>query len=121
MPCLWQCSAGVLWALLLPLHGVMHYVFAAVVSVVVYLALRKMAETIQAAGVPGELVEMDLSLYPSGSQEKLFLQDLYSALEHGGVVAFDNYDRFLEILNSGQGDGVSINTLFSEDDSTLFR
>ena len=32
----------VLWALLLPLHGVMHYVFAAVVSVVVYLALRKM-------------------------------------------------------------------------------
>ena len=58
-----------------------------------HLALRKMAETIQAAGVPGELVEMDLSLYPSGSQEKLFLQDLYSALEHGGVVVFDNYDR----------------------------
>ena len=58
-----------------------------------HLALSKMAETLRQAGAPGELVEMDLSLYPSGSQERLFLQDLYSALESGGIVVFDHYDK----------------------------
>ncbi|MBR6555784.1 MAG: hypothetical protein IKT90_06225, partial [Clostridia bacterium] len=58
-----------------------------------HLALRKMSDALQACGVPGALVEMDLSLYPSNSQERLFLQDLYSALESGGVVVFDNYDK----------------------------
>ena len=58
-----------------------------------HLALRKMSEALQGAGVPGTLVEMDLSLYPSNSQERLFLQDLYSALESGGVVVFDNFDK----------------------------
>lgn len=58
-----------------------------------HLALRKMAEALCGAGVPGELVQMDLSLYPTGSQERLFLQDLYSALESGGIVVFDQYDQ----------------------------
>ena len=58
-----------------------------------HLALRGMADALQAAGVPGQLVEMDLSLYPSNSQERLFLQDLYSALECGGIVVFDQYDK----------------------------
>ncbi|MBR4587428.1 MAG: AAA family ATPase [Lachnospiraceae bacterium] len=36
---------------------------------------------------------MDLSLYPSAGSEKLFLQDLYEALQaEGQIVLFENYD-----------------------------
>lgn len=58
-----------------------------------YLALEKMAEALHAAGAPSTLVKMDLSLYPSNTQERLFLQDLYSALQSGGIVVFDQFDK----------------------------
>ena len=40
----------------------------------------------------GEVRTLDLSLYPGPAQEKLFLQDLYAALQSPAqVLAFDNY------------------------------
>lgn len=41
----------------------------------------------------GKIRVMDLSLYPSASEEKLFLQDLYSALQSKSeVLLFENFD-----------------------------
>lgn len=41
----------------------------------------------------GKIRTMDLSLYPSASEEKLFLQDLYSALQSKSeVIVFENFD-----------------------------
>lgn len=40
-----------------------------------------------------DIVTMDLSLYPTSTEEKLFLQDLYQALESNAqVILFENYD-----------------------------
>lgn len=40
------------------------------------------------------LYTMDLSLYPNASEEKLFLQDLYSALSSpSNIIVFENYEK----------------------------
>ena len=48
---------------------------------------------------------MDLSLYPTAAEEKLFLQDLYMALAaKGDIVVFEHYERcqpaFLTVLSN---------------------
>lgn len=40
------------------------------------------------------ITTMDLSLYPTSTEEKLFLQDLYSALQsNSSVIVFENYEN----------------------------
>ena len=42
----------------------------------------------------GEVYVMDLSLYPTAAEDKLFLQDLYSALQSkASVILFENYEN----------------------------
>lgn len=57
-----------------------------------HTALKHMAAALSAVGQPGTLVRLDLALYPSQNEERLFLQDLYGALQTGGVVVFDGYE-----------------------------
>lgn len=60
-----------------------------------HTALRLVTEELAARGLLKEkaIAAMDLSLYPGPAQEKLFLQDLYGALNAPGeVVIFDNWD-----------------------------
>ena len=41
-----------------------------------------------------EIVDMDLSLYPSAGEENLFIQDLYSAISgRASVILFENMDK----------------------------
>lgn len=57
--------------------------------------LKAMAEELAAKKVfkSGKIVTMDLSLYPSVAEEKLFLQDLYSALQsESSIILFENYE-----------------------------
>jgi AAA+ superfamily predicted ATPase len=56
----------------------------------------------------GEVCRMDLSLYPTASEEKLFIQDLYSALRsRASVVLFENFSACNVALLGRLGDLVS--------------
>jgi Cdc6-like AAA superfamily ATPase len=60
-----------------------------------HLALKTMAKELAARKVirSGEIRVMDLSLYPTSTEEKLFLQDLYSALmSKSQIILIENYD-----------------------------
>lgn len=60
-----------------------------------HFALRRIAAKMAERGIlPGpEIAWVDLALYPGPAQEKLFLQDLYAALNGPGrIVAFDHYE-----------------------------
>ena len=60
-----------------------------------HYALRCVAEEMAARGLlsTARIETMDLSLYPGPAQEKLFLQDLYAALESDAeILAFDHYE-----------------------------
>ena len=60
-----------------------------------HFALRCVVDEMAGRGLLGSnLIEtMDLSLYPGPAQEKLFLQDLYAALQSSAeVIAFDRYE-----------------------------
>lgn len=42
----------------------------------------------------GEIFNMDLSLYPTANEEKLFVQDLYNALQNqSAVIVFENFEK----------------------------
>lgn len=82
----------------------------------------------------GEIYTMDLSLYPTATEEKLFLQDLYSALQSkAAVIAFENFEvchismltRISDLVTTGEcrlseryimqkGQLVSVNNALSE-------
>lgn len=69
------------------------------------LSLTAAAKALTETGVftDENVAWMDLSLYPTAAEEKLFLQDLYMALAaKGDIVAFENYERcqpaFLTVL-----------------------
>ena len=60
-----------------------------------HYALRCVAEELAARGLisAARIETMDLSLYPGPAQEKLFLQDLYAALQSDAeILAFDHYE-----------------------------
>ncbi len=60
-----------------------------------HLTLKNMAAELAEKKVlrSGEIRTMDLSLYPTSTEEKLFLQDLYSALMcKAQIILFENYD-----------------------------
>lgn len=60
-----------------------------------HYALRCVVEELAARGIlrSASIETLDLSLYPGPAQEKLFLQDLYAALQSDAeVLAFDNYE-----------------------------
>ena len=60
-----------------------------------HYALRCVAEELAARGLisTARIETMDLSLYPGPAQEKLFLQDLYAALQSDAeILAFDHYE-----------------------------
>ncbi len=60
-----------------------------------HIALKTMAKELAARKVirSGEIRVMDLSLYPTSTEEKLFLQDLYSALmSKSQIILIENYD-----------------------------
>ena len=70
-----------------------------------HLSLTAAARALTETGVftDENVAWMDLSLYPTAAEEKLFLQDLYMALAaKGDIVAFEHYDRcqpaFLTVL-----------------------
>lgn len=70
------------------------------------LALRETVRFLKDSGVfaSADTAWVDLALYPSPSQEKLFLQDLYAALAGDAeVVVFDHYEAchsgFLNVLS----------------------
>ncbi len=59
-----------------------------------HFALNKLTEALEKRSVlrNGSVRYIDLSLYPTAGEEKLFLQDLYSALcSSADVIAFENY------------------------------
>ena len=59
-----------------------------------HFALNKLTEALEKRSVlrNGVVRYIDLSLYPTAGEEKLFLQDLYSALcSSADVIAFENY------------------------------
>ena len=59
-----------------------------------HFALNKLAAALEKRSVlrNGNVRYVDLSLYPTAGEEKLFLQDLYSALcSSADVIAFENY------------------------------
>lgn len=60
-----------------------------------HTAVRLTAEGMAKHGLldSGAVRVVDLSLYPTQAEEKLFLQDLYMALLTRGVVVFDHYER----------------------------
>ena len=71
-----------------------------------HLSLCAAAEELARRGVfvSGDISWMDLSLYPTAAEEKLFLQDLYMALAaKGDIVVFEHYERcqpaFLTVLS----------------------
>lgn len=60
-----------------------------------HYTLRIVAEELAARGLlhSARIETMDLSLYPGPAQEKLFLQDLYAALQSKAeILAFDHYE-----------------------------
>ena len=60
-----------------------------------HIALKTMASELASRKVirSSEVRVMDLSLYPTSTEEKLFLQDLYSALMcRSQIILFENYD-----------------------------
>ena len=60
-----------------------------------HYTLRCVAEEMAARGLlhSARIETMDLSLYPGPAQEKLFLQDLYAALQSKAeILAFDHYE-----------------------------
>ena len=60
-----------------------------------HYALNCVAEEMAARGLlsSARIETMDLSLYPGPAQEKLFLQDLYAALQSKAeILAFDHYE-----------------------------
>ena len=72
-----------------------------------HLSLCAAAEELARRGVfvSGDISWMDLSLYPTAAEEKLFLQDLYMALAaRGDIVVFEHYERcqpaFLTVLSN---------------------
>lgn len=60
-----------------------------------HTAVRLTAEGMAKHGLldSGAVRLVDLALYPTQAEEKLFLQDLYMALLKSGVVVFDHYER----------------------------
>lgn len=61
-----------------------------------HFALTELVKELHNRGVlkSAEIHTMDLSLYPTSGEEKLFLQDLYSALQSKAtVIAFENYEN----------------------------
>ena len=59
-----------------------------------HFALNKLSEALEKRSIlrNGTVRYIDLSLYPTAAEEKLFLQDLYSALcSSADVIAFENY------------------------------
>jgi hypothetical protein len=60
-----------------------------------HTALRLSAERMAQHGLLecGALRTVDLALYPTQAEEKLFLQDLYMALQARGIVVFDHYEQ----------------------------
>lgn len=59
-------------------------------------ALVSLVEELGNSGVlkNGNIVTMDLSIYPTNAEARLFVQDLYSALESdAAVILFENYDK----------------------------
>lgn len=101
-----------------------------------HYALNTIVEELGNRGVIGsrEVYTMDLSLYPSTTEEKLFLQDLYSALQSkSSVIAFENFEvchvsmltRISDLVTTGEcklaeryimqkGQLVSVNNALSE-------
>lgn len=74
--------------------------------------LTMMAEALKARQViaSSEVYTIDMSLYQSGSQEQIFLQDLYKALNGtGSIVCFENFETgfpsFLRMIDSLVCDG----------------
>lgn len=60
-----------------------------------HTALHIAAEELHRVGLleRPEVQTLDLALYPGQSEEKLFLQDLYAALQKGGILALDHYEQ----------------------------
>ena len=61
-----------------------------------HIALKTMASELASRKVlrSSDVRVMDLSLYPTSTEEKLFLQDLYSALMcRSQIILFENYDN----------------------------
>ena len=78
------------------------------------LSLRELARFLKTSGVltDGSIAWVDLALYPTPAQEKLFLQDLYAALASDAeIVAFEHYEAchsgFLSVLSELVTDGKS--------------
>ena len=72
-----------------------------------HFALEQLAAELARRGLAGsaQVTVMDLSLYPGPAQEKLFLQDLYAALNaKTDILAFDHYEdchpSFLQLLSA---------------------
>lgn len=75
-----------------------HY---ALQTLVEELAKKKILKT-------ADMVTMDLSLYPTSTEEKLFLQDLYAALQSpSAVIVFENFEACHVSLLSRLSDLVS--------------
>ena len=77
-----------------------------------HYALRCVVEELAARGIlrSASIETLDLSLYPGPAQEKLFLQDLYAALQSDAeVLAFDHYEgcaaNYLKMLATLAIDG----------------
>ncbi len=60
-----------------------------------HTALRIAAEELHRVGLLGhpEIQVLDLALYPGQSEEKLFLQDLYAALQKDGILVLEHYEQ----------------------------
>lgn len=61
-----------------------------------HFALNTIAEELATRKIikSGKIYTMDLSLYPTSSEEKLFLQDLYSALSsEAQIILFEKYEQ----------------------------
>lgn len=60
-----------------------------------HFTLKNMAQELADCGAlrSADIRRMDLALYPTSTEEKLFLQDLYSALKSNSqIILFENYD-----------------------------
>lgn len=60
-----------------------------------HYAMKVMASELASRKIlrSGDMVTMDLALYPTSTEEKLFLQDLYQALQSKSqIILFENYD-----------------------------
>ena len=61
-----------------------------------HITLKTLTEELAAKRIlsSGKIATMNLALYPSTAEEKLFLQDLYSALQsESQVILFENYEN----------------------------